>query len=89
MTLRNTPRISFIGFGEAGQAIAAGLILGQHVPGAVDPVELLVEQIGDRFRIAARKRGDEACIGLPRSIVHCFKIPVCPAPAGYRGCGTT
>jgi 3-hydroxyisobutyrate dehydrogenase-like beta-hydroxyacid dehydrogenase len=25
MTLRNTPRISFIGFGEAGQAIAAGL----------------------------------------------------------------
>jgi 3-hydroxyisobutyrate dehydrogenase-like beta-hydroxyacid dehydrogenase len=25
MSLRNTPRISFIGFGEAGQAIAAGL----------------------------------------------------------------
>jgi len=25
MTLRNTPRVSFIGFGEAGQAIAAGL----------------------------------------------------------------
>ena len=25
MTLRNTPRISFIGFGEAGQAIASGL----------------------------------------------------------------
>ncbi len=25
MTRRNTPRISLIGFGEAGQAIAAGL----------------------------------------------------------------
>jgi len=25
MTLRNTPRVSFIGFGEAGQAMAAGL----------------------------------------------------------------
>src|SRR3954466_12652729 len=25
MTLKNTPRISFIGFGEAGQAIASGL----------------------------------------------------------------
>lgn len=25
MTLRNTPRIAFIGFGEAGQAIASGL----------------------------------------------------------------
>src|SRR5262245_20258200 len=25
MTVRNTPRLSFIGFGEAGQAIAAGL----------------------------------------------------------------
>ncbi|MGC1696869.1 MAG: hypothetical protein WA743_16535 [Pseudolabrys sp.] len=25
MTRRNTPRISFIGFGEAGQAIASGL----------------------------------------------------------------
>ena len=25
MTLRNTPRFSFIGFGEAGQAIASGL----------------------------------------------------------------
>jgi len=25
MTLRNTPRVSFIGFGEAGQAIASGL----------------------------------------------------------------
>ncbi|HEY6833293.1 MAG TPA: NAD(P)-binding domain-containing protein, partial [Pseudolabrys sp.] len=25
MTRRNTPRVSFIGFGEAGQAIAAGL----------------------------------------------------------------
>jgi hypothetical protein len=24
MTRRNTPRVSFIGFGEAGQAIAAG-----------------------------------------------------------------
>jgi len=25
MSRRNTPRVSFIGFGEAGQAIAAGL----------------------------------------------------------------
>ena len=25
MSRRNTPRISFIGFGEAGQAIASGL----------------------------------------------------------------
>ena len=25
MTLRNTPRLCFIGFGEAGQAIASGL----------------------------------------------------------------
>ncbi|MFY9755290.1 MAG: NAD(P)-binding domain-containing protein, partial [Pseudolabrys sp.] len=25
MTRRNTPRVSFIGFGEAGQAIASGL----------------------------------------------------------------
>jgi len=25
MTRRNTPRVSFIGFGEAGQALASGL----------------------------------------------------------------
>ena len=30
MTRRNTPRVSFIGFGEAGQAIASGLARRRH-----------------------------------------------------------
>ncbi len=64
MTLRNTPRVSFIGFGEAGQAIAAGLresgiervaawdILFPHSAGA--PLKAAGEKSGVRLAASAQ-----------------------------------
>jgi 3-hydroxyisobutyrate dehydrogenase-like beta-hydroxyacid dehydrogenase len=56
MTLRNTPRVSFIGFGEAGQAIAGGLReTGIERIAAWDILFPLAE--GERLRAAAARIG--------------------------------
>jgi len=59
MTRRNTPRISFIGFGEAGQAIASGLREGgiEHIAAW----DILFPQAeGARLKAAAGKFGVRA-----------------------------
>jgi 3-hydroxyisobutyrate dehydrogenase-like beta-hydroxyacid dehydrogenase len=56
MTGRNTPRVSFIGFGEAGQAIASGLRdTGIEQIAAWDI--LFPEKSGDRLRAAGESIG--------------------------------
>src|SRR6478672_11046423 len=56
MTRRNTPRISFIGFGEAGQAIASGLReTGIERVAAWDI--LFPEQTGAKLKEAAKNLG--------------------------------
>jgi 3-hydroxyisobutyrate dehydrogenase-like beta-hydroxyacid dehydrogenase len=56
MTRRNTPRISFIGFGEAGQAIAAGLREGGIERIAAWDI-LFPESSGARLKAAGEKIG--------------------------------
>ncbi len=60
MALRNTPRLAFIGFGEAGQAIAAGLR-----EAGVESVAALGHPVSAKRRCAAergrRKDGRAAC----------------------------
>ena len=56
MTRRNTPRISFIGFGEAGQAIAAGLREGGIERIAAWDI-LFPESAGARLKAAGEKIG--------------------------------
>src|SRR5512143_3836790 len=56
MTRRNTPRVSFIGFGEAGQAIASGLRdTGIEQIAAWDI--LFPESAGARLRAAGESMG--------------------------------
>ena len=59
MTLRNTPRISFIGFGEAGQAIASGLREGGIEQIAAWDI-LFPQPDGGRLKTAAEKFGVRA-----------------------------
>jgi 3-hydroxyisobutyrate dehydrogenase-like beta-hydroxyacid dehydrogenase len=56
MTLKNTPRISFIGFGEAGQAIASGLREGGIEQIAAWDI-LFPESSGAKLKDAAGKFG--------------------------------
>jgi 3-hydroxyisobutyrate dehydrogenase-like beta-hydroxyacid dehydrogenase len=56
MTLKNTPRISFIGFGEAGQAIASGLREGGIEQIAAWDI-LFPESSGAKLKDAAGKAG--------------------------------
>ena len=56
MTLRNTPRISFIGFGEAGQAIAAGLRESGIERIAAWDI-LFPESAGEKLRAAGENMG--------------------------------
>ena len=56
MTLRNTPRVSFIGFGEAGQAIASGLRESGIERIAAWDI-LFPEKSGERLRTAAEAIG--------------------------------
>jgi 3-hydroxyisobutyrate dehydrogenase-like beta-hydroxyacid dehydrogenase len=56
MTRRNTPRISFIGFGEAGQAIAAGLREGGTEEIAAWDILFPVAE-GAKLRAAGEKSG--------------------------------
>ena len=56
MTRRNTPRVSFIGFGEAGQAIAAGLREGGIERIAAWDI-LFPESSGARLKAAGEKIG--------------------------------
>jgi 3-hydroxyisobutyrate dehydrogenase-like beta-hydroxyacid dehydrogenase len=56
MTRRNTPRISFIGFGEAGQAVAAGLCETGVERIAVWDI-LFPERDGARLKAAGETRG--------------------------------
>ena len=59
MTRRNTPRISFIGFGEAGQAIASGLREGGIEQIAAWDI-LFPESAGAKLKAAAEKFGVRA-----------------------------
>src|SRR5262245_1317770 len=56
MTLTNTPRICFIGFGEAGQALAAGL-RGSGVAQIAAWDILFAQESGSLLRGAATKIG--------------------------------
>ena len=56
MARRNTPRISFIGFGEAGQAIAAGLRDAGHERIAAWDI-LFPESAGARLKSGRRRMG--------------------------------
>ena len=56
MTRRNPPRVSFIGFGEAGQAIASGLRDGGIERIAAWDILFLVAE-GDRLRKAGEQMG--------------------------------
>ena len=56
MTLRNTPRVSFIGFGEAGQAIASGLRESGIERIAAWDI-LFPEKSGERLRAAGERIG--------------------------------
>ncbi|MFA6267264.1 MAG: DUF1932 domain-containing protein [Pseudolabrys sp.] len=56
MTLRNTPRISFIGFGEAGQAIASGLREGGVAEIAAWDI-LFPKSEGAKLKAAGEKAG--------------------------------
>jgi 3-hydroxyisobutyrate dehydrogenase-like beta-hydroxyacid dehydrogenase len=56
MTRRNTPRVSFIGFGEAGQAIAAGLRESGIERIAAWDI-LFPEKSGERLRAAGERIG--------------------------------
>jgi 3-hydroxyisobutyrate dehydrogenase-like beta-hydroxyacid dehydrogenase len=56
MTRRNTPRIAFIGFGEAGQVIAAGLREGGIEQIAAWDI-LLPEAAGAKLKAAAEQHG--------------------------------
>ncbi|HEY4981426.1 MAG TPA: DUF1932 domain-containing protein [Pseudolabrys sp.] len=56
MTRRNTPRVSFIGFGEAGQAIASGLRESGIERIAAWDI-LFPEPAGERLRAAGEKIG--------------------------------
>jgi 3-hydroxyisobutyrate dehydrogenase-like beta-hydroxyacid dehydrogenase len=56
MTLRNTPRVSFIGFGEAGQAIASGLRESGIERIAAWDI-LFPEDSGERLRAAGERIG--------------------------------
>ena len=56
MDRRNTPRVSFIGFGEAGQAIAAGLRESGIERVAAWDI-LFPEHAGERLKAAAKKYG--------------------------------
>ena len=61
MTRRNTPRVSFVGFGEAGQAIASGLReAGIERIAAWDI--LFPETAGDKIKAAAEKFGVRAAV---------------------------
>jgi 3-hydroxyisobutyrate dehydrogenase-like beta-hydroxyacid dehydrogenase len=56
MTLRNTPRISFLGFGEAGQAIASGL--RESGIERIDAWDIIFPKSeGARLKVAAGKFG--------------------------------
>jgi hypothetical protein len=56
VSLRNTPRVSFIGFGEAGQAIAAGL-REDGIEGIAAWDVLLPTSEGETLRAAGKGMG--------------------------------
>ncbi len=69
MTRRNTPRVSFIGFGEAGQAIAAGLRdAGIERIAAWDI--LFPEAAGERLKAAGDKIGVRLAASAADAIVE-------------------
>src|SRR5262245_16646266 len=56
MTLRNSPKLCFIGFGEAGQALASGL--GEAGIGTMAAWDILFpESAGERLRAAGERIG--------------------------------
>ena len=61
MTRRNTPRIAFIGFGEAGQAMASGL--GSMLPVSVTAPHWGVSVLSGPFWV---EYGSEARLSLGR-----------------------
>ena len=64
MTLRNTPRLAFIGFGEAGQAIAAGLREGRLADVAAWDI-LFPQEAGAGLRAAGEAMGARLATSEP------------------------
>ena len=84
MTRRNTPRVSFIGFGEAGQAIAAGLReAGIERIAAWDI--LFPQAEGERLKAAGDKIDGDRRVMLQGGV----SVAVVLAAAGYPGPVTT
>src|SRR5882757_1422640 len=69
MTRRNTPRISFIGFGEAGQAIASGLREGGIEQIAAWDI-LFPESAGAPLKAAAKKFGVRAATSAADAVAE-------------------
>jgi len=69
MTRRNTPRISFIGFGEAGQAIASGLREGGIEQIAAWDI-LFPEASGAKLKAAADKFGVRAATSAADAVAE-------------------
>ncbi len=69
MTRRNTPRISFIGFGEAGQAIASGLREGGIEQIAAWDI-LFPEAAGEKLKAAAEKYGVRAATSAADAVAE-------------------
>lgn len=69
MTRKNTPRISFIGFGEAGQAIASGLREGGIEQIAAWDI-LFPETSGAKLKAAAEKFGVRAATSAADAVAE-------------------
>lgn len=67
MTLRNTPRIAFIGFGEAGQAIASGL-REEGVAGIAAWDILFPKPEGEKLKAAGAKAGVRIAVSAADAI---------------------
>jgi 3-hydroxyisobutyrate dehydrogenase-like beta-hydroxyacid dehydrogenase len=79
MTRRNTPRISFIGFGEAGQAIASGLREGGIEQIAAWDI-LFPESSGAKLKDAADKAGVRVARSAADAVVETDMI-ICAVTA--------
>ena len=86
MTLRNTPRVSFIGFGEAGQAIASGLRESGIERIAAWDI-LFPERSGERLRAAGERIGVRLAASAAEAVAEADMIvSAVTAASSCRGC---
>src|SRR5262249_59543159 len=80
MTLRNSPKLCFIGFGEAGQAFASGLgEAGVRTMAAWDI--LFPESTGERLRAAGEKIGVRLASSAADAVRGCDIVLSAATPA--------